>query len=168
MTGLAWSLAIYGFAIALLVQLVTAQTSNVTVPTSSIVPAPVNTEYSNGNQQTGTYVGADANPTNSINTSGWDTSDNSQNAKSQSWISSNSHWVIILVICVIVLAAIIYYVAKSIRGVRKQMLKGEQDGLPLQNRNGYATPYEQHLNESMHPPPMYSYEPPKYEQSVRY
>ncbi|KAI8581229.1 hypothetical protein K450DRAFT_233728 [Umbelopsis ramanniana AG] len=160
MTGLAWSLAIYGFAVTLSAQLVTAQTS-------TVAAVPANTEYANNGQATGPYEGQ-LNPTASVNAGGFDQSDNGANSKSQSWISSNSHWVIILVLCLLVLAALIYYISKSIRGVRKKMLKGDQDGLPLQNRGGYTAPYEQHMNESIHPPPMYSYEPPKYEQAVRY
>jgi hypothetical protein len=163
MTGLAWSLAIYGFAITLSAQLVTAQT-----PT--VVAVPANTEYANNGQATGPYQGLNNNPTASVNGTSFAGSDNGANgqSQSQSWISSNSHWIIILVICLLVLAALIYYISRSIRGVRKKMLKGDQDGLPLQNRSGYTAPYEQHMNESVHPPPMYSYEPPKYEQAVRY
>ncbi|KAG2179523.1 hypothetical protein INT44_006370 [Umbelopsis vinacea] len=157
MTGLAWSLAIYAVAVTLSAQLVTAQTPPV---------VPANTEYDNNGQATGTYEGL--NPTASVISDGFDDSDKGANPKNASWISSNSHWVIILVLCLLVLSALIYYISKSIRGVRKKMLKGDQDGLPLQNRGGYTAPYEQHMNESIHPPPMYSYEPPKYDQAVRY
>ncbi|GAB5590983.1 hypothetical protein Unana1_05883 [Umbelopsis nana] len=160
MTGLAWSLAIYGFAIALSATVATAQQQPPAI-------APTDTEYGNKGQQTGPYQGQSV-PTTAVTDPGFNTSDDVGNAHSQSWISSNFHWVIILVVCLIVLAALIYYITRSIRGVRKQLQKGHQDALPLQHRHNYSAPYEQHLNESIHPPPMYSYEPPKYEQAVRY
>lgn len=162
MTGLAWSVAIYGFAITLSAQQITAQSS-------TVVAVPANTEYANNGQSTGPYEGSNANPTAAVSDNGFNDSSNAAHSNNQSWISSNSHWIIILVLCLLVLAALIYYISKSIRGVRKKMLKGDhQDGLPLQNRGGYSAPYEQHMNESIHPPPMYSYEPPKYDQAVRY
>jgi hypothetical protein len=160
MTDLAWSLAAYGFAIALTAQLVTAQ-----APGAAITPT--NTEYDNNGQKSGPFQGLPA-ATNGVSNSGFDASGDAENSNNKSWISANYHWVIILVICIIVLGVLIYYITRSIRGVRKQLQKGHQDALPLQHRQNYSTPYEQHLNESIHPPPMYAYEPPKYEQAVRY
>jgi hypothetical protein len=151
MTGVSWSLAC-AVIFTLSAQKVVAQVQN------------PSTEYGNNGQVTGApQVNA---PTGSVTTPGFDTNDDVPTSDNQSWISSHYHWVIILVICLIVAGGLIYYCARSILGTRRQMQKGQQDIVPLQYRQNYNAP--PHVNESVYPPPMYSYEPPKYEQSVRY
>ncbi|KAJ2957400.1 hypothetical protein NQZ79_g6924 [Umbelopsis isabellina] len=151
MTGVAWSLAC-AVIFSLSAQQAIAQVQN------------PGTEYGNNGQQTGApQVLA---PSGTVTTPGFDTNDDAATSDNQSWISSHYHWVIILVICAVVVGGLIYYCARSIVTTHKKMKKGQQDVMPLQYRQDYNAP--PHVNESIYPPPMYSYEPPKYEQSVRY
>ncbi|KAG2185839.1 hypothetical protein INT43_002276 [Umbelopsis isabellina] len=153
MTGIAWSLAC-AVIFSLSAQQAIAQVQN------------PSTEYGNNGQQTGVPQVVGAGPTSVMTSPDFDSNDETATSDNQSWISSHYHWVIILVICLLVAGGLIYYCARSIIVTHKKMKKSQQDVMPLQYRQDYNAP--PHVNESMYPPPMYSYEPPKYEQAGRY
>lgn len=151
MTGVAWSL-VCAVIFSLSTQQAIAQVQN------------PSTEYGNNGQITG--APGVLTPTGTVTTPGFDSNDDTATSGNQSWISSHYHWVIILVICLVVAGGLIYYCARSILVTHKKMKKTQQDVMPLQYRQDYNAP--PHVNESIYPPPMYSYEPPKYEQAGRY
>ncbi|CAO3610047.1 unnamed protein product [Cunninghamella echinulata] len=67
----------------------------------------------------------------------------------QSWIQKNHNYVIIIVIVLVLLGIILYYIVRSVKGMRKRLARENEQQLQMLNQ--MQQPYNP---QPSHPPPM--------------
>ncbi|CAO3621378.1 unnamed protein product [Mucor hiemalis] len=61
-----------------------------------------------------------------VQTTGWDSSGNSDSEKPQSWLRQNNRFVFVIVLGLLFLAVLIWYIVRSIKGMRKRLEQENQ------------------------------------------
>ena len=104
------------------------------------------------------------NPVPTIQTTGWDSQGNNDNGNQQSWLRQHNRFVFVIFLGLLFLAIVIWYIVRSIKGMRKRLERENQEQLYMmqQASGGARQPPPQQRNNipelTETPPPAYKTE----------
>lgn len=87
---------------------------------------------------------------------GFKTDDNNAGPKEESWLKKNDRYVFVIVISILFLAIIIWYVIKSIRGMRQRLAQENQNHMMMIGGNSNFSETVPVDNNGFHKMPDYS------------
>ncbi|KAI8095439.1 hypothetical protein BDF21DRAFT_353089 [Thamnidium elegans] len=73
-----------------------------------------------------------------LNTAGFNPDNANLNHSSESWMEKNEKYIIIAAVVVVVLAILIWYVVRSIRGMRQRLAKENQTNMMMMQGSGIS------------------------------
>ncbi|ORZ06640.1 hypothetical protein BCR42DRAFT_426879 [Absidia repens] len=88
-----------------------------------------------------------------VSTGGFNPNDGQpQNQPEESWIKRDHHYVIIIVIVLLIVALVLYYIVRSIRGMRQRLARENEQQLQMINQSHqYQSPPHYQQNQPYSP-----------------
>jgi branched-subunit amino acid ABC-type transport system permease component len=100
-----------------------------------------------------------------VSTNGFNDGDTNLNQTKESWLKQNDRYVFIIVLALLVLAVLIWYIARSIRGMRQRLSTENQGHMMMMQGGGNG--FKETIpvdNNGFHKMPDYSASPPQQNQ----
>ncbi|KAK4518177.1 uncharacterized protein ATC70_001528 [Mucor velutinosus] len=86
---------------------------------SNVVPTSLSSSTTSNPPSSSTITNANAVPT--VQSTGWNSNENEQAKDQQSWLRQNNRFVFVIFVGLVVLAILIWYIVRSIKGMRKRL-----------------------------------------------
>lgn len=83
-----------------------------------------------------------------MQTTGWDSSGNQDAEKPQSWLRQNNRFVFVIVLGLLFLALLIWYIVRSIKGMRKRLEQENQAQLYMMQQATSPHPQQQQQQQN--------------------
>ncbi|CEP07465.1 hypothetical protein [Parasitella parasitica] len=137
---------------------ITLTSSSSSTSHSSAHPIPTSVTPSSTDQSTSTTTSTHTHTVPSVQSTGWDANEYTKPENQQSWLRQNNRFVFIIFVGLFIIAILIWYIVRSIKGMRKRLAQENEAQLYMMQQA--STPQPPHndrvIPESIQaPPPAY-------------
>lgn len=133
--------------------------------TTSTNPVPPSTPTITSPHFTTTTTNNNVNAAPTVQSTGWNSNSNSANSNNENWLRQHNRFVFIIFIGLLFLGLLIWYIVRSVKGMRKRLEQDNQAQLyMMQQASGGHHPPPPPSTQQQYAPPQQPYYPPPSQQ----